>query len=245
MQVTTVPFARLLACSIALSAVATTSSAQTDTSGTTTPTVPAGNQSITTPGAFQFGLEGGVSIANFIADTPFETRNRRGPYGGVTLIVQPQASALGFQTGVLFVTKGVRNGDSNGDESSITGGVKLSYLEVPLMVRLGIPLSFAGIAPTLVAGGSIGYRIGCRVEARGLGLSTDFDCDDALAIDTFDAKRFDGGVTVGVEMPVAIGGRVIVVPTVRYTRGLVNIVEGSGAEVKNSALQLGFGLRFR
>lgn len=239
MQITTVLSARLLACGIALASAATVASAQSDTVGNVRSPMSPG------PGAFQLGLEGGLSIANFSRDSPFDTRSRRGPYGGLTLIVQPQTAGLGFQTGLLFVSRGARSEDSNGSESSVTGGVKLSYLEVPLMLRIGIPMSVAGIAPTVVAGGSVGYRVGCRVEARGLGLSTEFDCDDALAIDTFDARRFDGGVTVGVEVPVAIGGRVIVVPAVRYTHGLVNIVDGSGSDVKNRAVQVGFGLRFR
>jgi len=198
-----------------------------------------------TPGFVQFGLEGGASIANFIGSDAGNSKNRTGLYGGLTMLIQPQTSAIGFQTGVLYVEKGAKANNEPTNIGNLTGSINLRYIEVPVLVRIGVPMSFAGVSPTIMAGASLGYRVGCRIETSGTGFNSSFDCDDALGEDDFDTKRFDGGVSVGVEIPVAVGSSFILVPSVRYIRSLTNVVNGSNNDIKNSNVLIGVGFRFR
>lgn len=201
-------------------------------------------QSVSTPmGVAQIGLEGGATISNFIGDDANNAKNRTGGYGGLTFILHPDGSAIGFQTGVLYVMKGAKASFDN--LSGVTGGVKLGYIEVPAMLRIGVPLKLAGIAPTVVAGGSFNWRISCKAVAESGSFSSSSDCDNALLNQDLDVKRFDGAATVGVELPIRFGTHYIAVPSVRYVQGLTNITDVGGNDVKNSAILIGVGLRFR
>jgi len=223
--------AAALACGVLSSASALGAQAATDTN----------RGRFSTPfGIFQVGAEGGVTISNFVGDDANDAKNRTGGYGGLTFILQPNKSAVGFQTGALYVQKGAKL-----DDDGVAGSLKIDYLEVPVLLRVGVPLS-AGFAPTLLVGGSLAWRVRCRVEVSGGGINASADCNDS---DDFGAdlgvKRFDGGLSGGVEFPITMGGRYIFVPSVRYTRGLTKISDIDGTDVKNSSIQIGLGIRFR
>jgi hypothetical protein len=204
-------------------------------------------QSIRTPvGVAQVGVEGGVSIANFGGNDANNAKNRTGGYGGLTFIVHPNGSAIGFETGVVYTMKGARSSfTSNGGFSSVTGGVKLGYVEVPALLRIGVPMSVAGVAPTLIAGGSFNWRVSCKVVAESGTFSGSSDCDKALVNQDLSVKRFDGGLTAGIEIPVKFGDHYLLVPSVRYIRGLTNITDANGTDLKNSSVNIGIGLRVR
>ncbi len=197
-------------------------------------------------GVVQVGVEGGASISNFVGDGVGNPENRTGGYGGLSFIVQSSNSAVGFQTGVLYVQKGAQStfSISNGGQT-VTGGVKLGYVEVPVMLRVGVPLSVAGVAPTVVFGGSLGWRVDCKATAESGSQSSTSDCDNTLLNQNLEVKRFDGGVTAGIEIPIKLGERYLAVPSVRYVRGLTKISDAGTSDLKNSTVLIGLGLRFR
>ena len=202
---------------------------------------------VSTPvGVAQVGLEGGWTISNFVGNELDNASNRNGGYGGLTFIVQPNSSAIGFQTGVLYVQRGAQSTFSTGGSGIpiTTGGVKLGYIEIPAMLRIGVPLSLAGVAPTIVGGASLGWRESCRAITEVGNLTSSSNCDDALLDEDRDVKRFDLGATVGVELPIKLGARYLVVPSVRYVRSLTRVSD-TGGDVKNSSVLIGLGLRFR
>ena len=198
-------------------------------------------------GVAQVGIEGGWTISNFVGNELDNASNRNGGYGGLTFIVHPSTSAIGFQTGVLYVQRGAQSSFSRGNGAlpSITGGVKLAYVEVPAMLRIGVPLSIAGVAPTVIGGASFGWRVSCRAITEFGNISTSRNCDDALVNEDADTKRFDVGATVGVELPIKLGERYLAVPSVRYVRGLTRISDNAGNDIKNSSVMIGLGFRFR
>lgn len=202
---------------------------------------------MTTPvGVAQVGLEGGWTISNVVGNELDDASNRNGGYGGVTFIIHPNSSAVGFQTGVLYVQRGAKSSFSSGGNGIpvTTGGIKLGYIEVPAMLRIGVPLSVAGAAPTLVGGASLGWRVSCKAITETGSLNSSTDCDDVLVDENADVKRFDLGATVGVELPIKLGERYLVVPSVRYMRGLTKVTD-AGGDIKNSQVLIGVGLRFR
>lgn len=209
------------------------------------PVVAQSGRMSTPVGVVQVGIEGGASISNFIknGDLPAnDPNNRTGGYGGLSFIVQSNSSAVGLQTGVLYVQKGAKSSFANG---GIRGGVQLGYVEVPVMLRLGVPLSLIGVAPTVVLGGSLGWRVNCKAVAEVGNFSGSSDCDNALLNEDLNVKRFDGGLTAGVEVPIKLGTRYLAVPSVRYVRGLTKISDVGSNERMNSTLLIGLGLRFR
>jgi len=203
---------------------------------------------VSTPvGVVQVGIEGGASISNFIKNGNLpgganDPNNRTGGYGGLSFIVQSNSSAVGLQTGVLYVQKGAKSSFADG---SLRGGVQLGYVEVPVMLRLGVPLSLIGVAPTVVLGGSLGWRVNCKAVAEVGNFSGSSDCDNALLNQDLNVKRFDGGLTAGIEVPIKLGERYLAVPSVRYVRGLTRISDVGSNDRMNSTLLIGLGLRFR
>lgn len=201
---------------------------------------------VTTPvGVVQIGIEGGATISNFIRNGNLpanDPNNRTGGYGGLSFIVQSNSSAVGLQTGVLYVQKGAESSFASG---ALRGGVQLGYVEVPVMLRLGVPLSLIGVAPTVTLGGSFGWRVNCKAVAEVGTLSSSNDCDTALLNENLNPKRFDAGVTAGVEIPIKLGAHYLAVPSVRYVRGLTRISDVGSNERMNSTVLIGLGLRFR
>lgn len=181
-------------------------------------------------------LEGGAALATVSGEdlNGFDPRMRVAPYGGVGLILHAPTSRVGLQTGVYFVGKG-----AGFDEDGTEGSVQLSYLEVPLLLRLA-PTS-AGVRPALFAGGTVAYRTGCTIEAEAVSV----DCDDEDLRDLLGFRRVDAGVTVGAELAIPAGRRLLIVPTIRFTEGLVEIAKDDESNVKNRVLSLSVALRFR
>lgn len=191
-------------------------------------------------GIFQVGAEGGVSISSFVGDDADDPKNRTGGYGGLTFILQPNKSAVGFQTGAMYVQKGAKVNDDG-----IAGAIRIDYVEVPVLLRVGVPLS-AGFSPTVLVGGSLAWRVRCRVAASVGNIDASANCDDDNGLGGgLGIKRFDGGLSGGVEFPITMGGRYIFVPSVRYTRGLTSLSDADGTDMKNSSIQIGLGIRFR
>lgn len=197
-------------------------------------------------GVAQVGVEGGWTISNFVGNELDDASNRNGAYGGLAFIIQPSSSAVGFQTGVLFAQKGAKSASSSNAGIPVTNaGVRLSYIEVPAMLRIGVPLNVAGIAPTVIGGASLAWRIGCRTISESGNTQSSTNCDDLLQNEDGETRRFDLGTTVGVELPIKLGERYLAVPSVRYTRGLRRISDANNNDIKNSSVMIGLGFRFR
>lgn len=190
----------------------------------------------------QFGLEGGVVIADVVGDDTEESKSRTTGFGGVTMIVQKPGSVLGFQTGLQLVGKG-----SSFSEDGLNGSLRFRYLELPLMFRLSNPAGASGIVPALTVGGTVGMRIGCSIAGSGGGLSASVDCDDPDIGDFAEFNRFEAGLAVGGEVAIPSGQRLLIVPMVRYTRGLTSVIKADrdASRVNNSVIMVGVGVRFR
>ncbi len=179
----------------------------------------------------QFSVEGGVALATVTGDdVDNSSKNRTAPYLGVPMIVQNPSSVPGFQAGLSWVGKGAK-----ADDAGVSGEIRLQYIEIPLMLRLAKPVSGSGVVPALMLGVAPALRISCEVGANIGGGSVSTDCADADA----GVKRFD----IGADLAFPAGTRLMIVPTVRFTRSLSTISDESGLDVKSSVIQIGVGLR--
>jgi hypothetical protein len=188
----------------------------------------------------QGGVEAGVAIATLVGSGTDGAETRNAPYFGGSLLFHRPGSSIGFQTGLLYVPKGATIAMTGG-----RGALEIGYIEIPLLLRLGLPLEGSGVMPVLVVGGSVGLKSGCQLTASSGSASAQLDCDDSSLQGQFDLKAVDFGLTAGAELEIPVGPRLRVVPSVRYTRGISVIGDtANNADATNSVFQLGAGVRF-
>lgn len=169
------------------------------------------------------GVRGGVSVASASVDVgeTFDKSNRTGFAGGVFLDFG--ASGLfGFQVGAEYTQKGVEL-----DFGDVVDDLTLSYLEIPAVVKLGLPLQV--VKPSVFVGAGLGFKTGCEND--------DVDCDD-----DFSGTEWSG--IIGADMAIYAGAVSLWVDG-RYHVGLNDIADSdSYQELKNRAwtFQAGLGL---
>ena len=136
---------------------------------------------------------------------------------------------------VLYAQKGVKTSDA-----TATAKIKVSYVELPVLLKLRVPGKSGGIVvPHVYAGPYLGFKAGCRISGTGGSVTVSGACEDqpfAVKIKSTDfGATFGGGVDVG---------RAII--DVRYDLGLSKIGNNtSNNDVKNRVFYLLAGWTFR
>lgn len=167
----------------------------------------------------EIGVRGGVSVAtaSFDVDT-FDEENRTGFVGGP--FVNFDFGALGVQVAGLYNSKGV--------DTSL-GELDLKYIELPAVVKLGIPL--AVFKPSIFGGAAVAFRTGCELAG--------VDCGDAFASTDFLA-------VVGADAAIYVG-EISLWADARYDIGLSDIEDADdvfgGLKNRNWNLTAGIGVR--
>lgn len=186
----------------------------------------------------QLQVEAGAALANVTGDDVVgpESKTRTAPYAGVGIIVQGGRSQVGLQSGLYYVGKGAKV-ESDGE----SGSLQLSYIELPVMLRFAPSVAGTGVRPAFFGGATLAYRIGCKLEADGASI----DCDDPNFTEGSNLKKTDVGLTIGADLAIPAGTRLLVVPTVRFTQGLTSVSDDSSSDVKNRVISVGVALRFR
>jgi hypothetical protein len=179
----------------------------------------------------QFGAIFGATFSTLRGIDDLDSRT--GLIGGLSLVL-PMAGPIGLQPELLFVSKGAKGTNSGPD------GLKLSYVELPVLVRLSLGGS-GPLSPHLYAGPYLGLQIDCTVQG------TASDCGDMPGLST---KTVDIGGTVGGGLDFGLGP-VIVTGGLRYSFGVSTVAEFELGNVRDSAkngvfalytgIALGFG----
>jgi len=168
------------------------------------------------------GFRGGVSVASASLDVgqTFDKTNRTGFAGGVFLNLD--AGMLGFQVGAEYVQKGV-----DLDIANTVSQLSLNYVEIPAVLKLGIPLGL--VKPSVFGGVGLGLNAGCDNSGA--------DCADQV-------KSTDFSGIAGADVALYLGG-ISLWADARYHFGLSNINEPSAVvqdlKNRNWTLQAGIG----
>lgn len=170
-----------------------------------------------------FGVRGGISVANASLDVQqdFDKSNRTGFTGGVFLD-WASSGLLGLQVGAQYTQKGTEL-----EIQQVTSDFNLNYLEIPAVVKLGIPLG--PIRPSVFGGAALGFNTGCED-------SDGNDCGDSV-------KGTDWSGVAGFDLAIYIGG-ISLWADARYHLGLNNISKDTvieEAKNRNWTLQVGLG----
>ena len=172
-----------------------------------------------------FAVKGGLNTTFFSGDDAVESDPRLGAVGGVQVRV-PVTPTVSVQAEALYSQKG----DQFENDLGFTEATRLSYVEVPVMVRLGVPLG-EFLQGGVVVGGYAGFPVTSEVTT------------DGLFENELDAAT-DYGVLVGVDVgsgPFFVEGR--------YTAGLAEAVEFDpvfefAPDFRNQAVSFTVGYRF-
>ncbi|MCC6316667.1 MAG: PorT family protein [Gemmatimonadaceae bacterium] len=149
---------------------------------------------------------------------------RTGLIGGLSIVL-PSSGITAFQPEVLLVSKGAKGTNSGPD------GLKLNYVEVPLLFRLSLDTG-AGMVPFVYAGPYLGFQIDCKVQG------VDADCADAPGVST---RTVDIGGAFGGGLGFDLGGALLTTG-VRYSFGVSKIADFDVGNVRESAKNGSFAL---
>lgn len=171
-----------------------------------------------------FGIRAGVSVAgadvNDVGQT-FDKSNRTGFVGGVFLD-WASSGPLGFQVGAQYTQKGV-----DLEVENVVNEFDLAYLEIPAVLKLGLPLG--PIRPSVFGGAGLSFSTGCDVGGE--------DCGDSL-------KSTDFSGIMGADVSLSLGGLSLWADA-RYHFGLQNVSDAQDVvgnlKNRNWTLQVGLG----
>jgi len=175
-------------------------------------------------GGLVLGLRGGVSVASASIDASetFDKSNRTGFAGGV--FFDYDAGILGLQFGAEYAQKGV--------DLDLAGAItefSLKYLEIPAVLKVGIPLGM--IKPSVLAGVGLGFNTGCDVS--GVDCGSDIKSTEFTGIAGADLALHLGGISLWADG--------------RYHFGLSNINDASDVvgdlKNRNWTFQAGIGFK--
>ena len=188
----------------------------------------------------RIGVLGGINLA-----TLHETPAEEGLFSNRTLFEAGAVADVGlggsfslrFEPAYLVKGSDVTFALFGPQPSAPNGGLRLSYVELPVLLRLS--LGAGSVRPYLLAGPTVGYL----VSAKSQDFSTGEEMD---VLETF--NRIDAGVSFGGGFSVP-AGRTLVFFEGRYSLGLKNILKDSedtaGGTLKSRGVQIAAGVTFR
>lgn len=183
------------------------------------------------PALGQVGAHAGLTFSTAAGDDVPDVEYRTGFSFGAHLQMN-LAPALSFRPELNYMAKGAKF-----TEGDLTGTVKLNYVQVPLLLRLSLPIP-AGPRPYAFAGPAVSFEAGCTLAAESGGVSASADCADA---DFFERKKLTWDVVGGAGLGFGLGlGEATI--GVRYDLGLTSIDDsGANADIKTRAISVMVG----
>jgi hypothetical protein len=174
-------------------------------------------------GNTDIGIRAGVSFANVFGGKIFDQKSRAGFCGGLFL-THSFSSIFAIQPEVLFVMKGSRHSEGFGP-NSLYEVMSIEYMEIPLLVRVRLPVSKSFDAH-LLAGPALDFNIRARVNSVIGGRTEEESLDNINGVD------YGVVAGAGLDIPVKVGKISL---DIRYTFGLSSISKGPGGGIRNGA----------
>ena len=178
------------------------------------------------------GVRAGVDFMKIGGEDAADDNNRRTGFmiGGFVLV---DAGLIAVQPELMYIQKGTSREETIRG-TTVTRTLKLDYIEVPVLVKLQVPLE-EGITPSVFAGPTLGLNVTAEAEAEAEGESATEDISD-------DVSGTDFGLTLGggVDIDFPVG---TLMGNVRYGFGLTNIDDSEeDFSVRNRGFMITAGL---
>jgi len=177
------------------------------------------------------GLEAGLNLAN-VSITPSQTSNSRTGLiiGGVMDI--GISKNIGVTSGLRYIMKGFQV-----TNQGATFTDKLSYLEVPALLKVKFPLT--EIKPYVIGGPVLGIRVSASEEQSNGTQTNDVDASSAF-------ESIDFGLLFGAGMDFNVATKTDLFVQAGYSFGLSNIwKQTTTVTVKNYGIQITGGVKFK
>jgi hypothetical protein len=138
----------------------------------------------------EVGFRGGVSVASASVDVDgtFAKSNRTGFAGGVFL--NYDLGVLGLQVGAQYAQKGV-----DLDVTDAAHEFSLNYLEIPAVLKLGVPLGV--VKPSVFGGVGLGFKTSC--DQSGTDCGNHIDGTELSGIAGADLAVYVGSISLWVD----------------------------------------------
>jgi len=179
----------------------------------------------------KLGVKGGLNIANiggseadslafllFDADVP--KKSNAGFVAGAFAEFMI-GNMFAIQPEVLYSKKGVKF-----EESGAEVKIKVDYIEIPVLLKINIPIEGSKVHPNVYAGPAVAIKSSCKLSGSAASVSVDVDCEgqDIVDLTGFEilVKSTDFGLVFGGGVSFDVGGADVGVD-VRYTLGLSTI----------------------
>ena len=179
-------------------------------------------------GASETSLLGGI-VSSTLAGADVDNASRKTGLMGAIQLVHPLTTHIGLQTELGIIQKGASLSLAPAAGKS---QLKLSYFEVPAMLRIGFAGKYSELRPFIFFGPAVSLNVGCQYKvATGGGGSVESDCDP----DGPDISAFDFSAVGGASIERGSFGIFA-----RYDHGF-RTIDGSSArdDVKNRAFMAG------
>ena len=185
----------------------------------------------------QFGVKGGVNLANITGDDVGDLDSRTSFYLGLFMEI-PISERFSFQPEVLYSGQGftmISRGQDNIFDVADNVEYQLNYIQVPLMAKFYLVKGLH-----IEAGPQFGFKVNEEIDYKPASEGGD------VVINTEDSqiKGFDTNVALGAGYKFDNGFLV----SARYTHGLTNIFKDNSffqnVDAKNSVWQFGVGFSF-
>lgn len=193
-----------------------------------------------------FVLRGGINLSKFVGGDAGATDARRGlNLGGSYRVLGVGPFSFWFEG--YYRQKGadgIRNLEQGGPVPT-TLQVGIDYIEIPVLLRLDIPVPSRKIRPYLQGGPAFGWKLDCSVTFSTVSdTPPQQNCDDLLGGGLQDKLRnYEQGVVLGGGIDFNILGRLGGFNLdARLTRGLSRLATGTDqTDVRNQSFTLMLG----
>lgn len=179
-----------------------------------------------TSAQMQIGPKAGINIANLSGDDVEGTDSKTG-FGGGLFFMYQFSEMFGIQPEAYYTMKGATEKiDVLGTTVDVT--YTFDYVEVPLLLKLIIPIENSAINPAIFAGPFVGFNTTAKVKAEAEGQSEEEDLDEV--------KSTEFGLAFGGGVGFPVGSNELGFD-VRYILGLSTLDDSAEeADVKNSVI---------
>jgi len=185
--------------------------------------------SISLPQGMKLGIKAGLNLANEggsdVEDFFGQSLDARTGFNGGFFFMYQFNKMFAIQPEAYYTMKGATANVGGFDFT-----LKLDYIEVPLLLKLIIPVQGSNITPAIFAGPAVGFKTAAKIKGEFEGQSAEEDIDSLVTSTDF-------SLIFGAGLGFMVGANEVGVD-VRYSLGLSSWDNYSDdpADVKNNVL---------
>jgi hypothetical protein len=168
-------------------------------------------------GAADFGIKGGINIANIHGEDPEDEGDWKNGFAGGVFIDLGITPLFALQPEILYVQNGSKTTFLEGEWS-----LKFNYLQVPVLAKVDLPVG-GSLVPVLYAGGYAGLLLDSKLTVEAGNNSGTIGLKD-------NTKSYDAGLVFGAALDFTVGTGTMTIEG-RYNLGMVEIDDGIGGGI--------------